>query len=186
MVHFLLSCSIPCSYVVLSTLASVERTVRQQRKRKRSPLQLHAALRAVNAGFGVRPTAVPQCFCLIDLYIRISSRTGLRQFLYETPGFAHSVQDFAFSCTKRLLLLVRYRICPFPVRNSCFCMFCTGFSHFLYKTSVCCLQCFTPVTFREDIAQFLSYFLNFVHVTLVLHINETYILTSSVIFKYFL
>ena len=43
-------------------------------------------------------------------------------------------------------------------------------------------QHFSPVIIREDIAQFLNYFLNFVHVTLTLHIDETYILTSSVIF----
>ena len=71
----------------------------QQRKRKWSPGKLHAALPAVAAGFGVRPAAVPQCFCLIALPILLTIpyricpfpvrnawffpfRTGLRLFLY--------------------------------------------------------------------------------------------------------
>ena len=57
MVHFLLSCSIPCSYVILSTPVSENYGAWQQRKRKRSPWKLHAALPAVAAGLGIRPAA---------------------------------------------------------------------------------------------------------------------------------
>ena len=84
----------------------------QQRKRKWSPRKLHAALLAVAAGLGVRPAAVPQCFCLIALSIRSSFRTGLSPFLYETPVFLLSVQDSAFFCTKCLFMLDSSRFGP--------------------------------------------------------------------------
>lgn len=106
MVHFLLSCSIPCSYVVLSTPVSENYGAWQQRKRKWCPLKLHAALPAVAAGLGIRPAAGATMLLPISNSVSYS----IRLFLYELPDFAHSVQDFAFSCTNCLALHIRIRI----------------------------------------------------------------------------
>ena len=77
----------------------------QQRKRKWSPRKLRAALPAVAAGLGVRPAAVSQCFCLIDLPIRRSIPYRISPFLVRNvcfvpirTGFAHFLYGILWFC----------------------------------------------------------------------------------------
>ena len=71
-------------------------------------IKLHAALPAVAASLGVRPAVVPQCFANPHSH----SVQDFAFFCTKTSDFACLVQDLPISCTKRLVLLVPSRFGP--------------------------------------------------------------------------
>ena len=62
------------------------------------------------------PCSASSCSCWLGYKASGGATMLLPHLFINSP--LRSVQDYAISCTECLLLLVRYRICPFSVRNT--------------------------------------------------------------------